>query len=133
MAYSNNARGLVNDYANLRSIPALLSTVFVMAGLYQFGAVNQFTIVWLNNYTITGQHAVIASMASYLVAFASSETRSFTQYRDAEKVLIAVGPSLVLAEQYTTEVTDLLLKLGDPLGMQIAFVLSVVSWGVAVR
>ncbi|QZP39838.1 hypothetical protein [Halobaculum magnesiiphilum] len=133
MAYRNQASGLVSDYANLRTIPAMLSVVFVIGGLYQFGGISDVTLTWLSSYTLTGQHAVVASMATYAVAFASSETRALDRYETWEKVAIALGPALILGEQYTTEVTDLLTKIGDPLGMQIAFVITVVSWGVAVR
>ncbi|AHF22113.1 gp3 [Haloarcula hispanica pleomorphic virus 2] len=133
MSYSNKASGMLGDYANLRTLPAMLSVVFVIGGLYQFGGISDVTITWLSSYTLTGQHAVVASMGTFLAAFASSETRSFDRYEDWEKVMIAAGPLLILGEQYTTEVSDFLIGLGDPLGMQIAFLVTVVSWGVAVR
>jgi hypothetical protein len=40
---------------------------------------------------------------------------------------------VILGDYLTTEVTDLLMGFGDPLGMQIAFVATLASWTVAVR
>jgi hypothetical protein len=132
-SYDNRMTGMLGDYAHLRTLPAMLSVVYVLAGLYQFGGVSDVTLVWLSNYTLTAEHATFASIGTFLVAFASSETKAFDMYEDWEKVAIALGPVVIIGEQYVTEISNLLLDLGDPLGMQVAFLLTVVSWGVAVR
>jgi hypothetical protein len=135
MSYSNSARGMLSDYANLRTIPAMMSVAFVIGSLYQFGGISDVTLTWLSStgYTLTGTHSVMVSIGVFLAAFASSETRSFQRYEGWEQAAIAAGPLVILGEQYTTEVTDLLLSIGDPLGMQLAFLTTVISWGVAVR
>lgn len=133
MAYSNRASGMLSDYANLRTLPAMLSVVFIAASMYQFGGVSDITLVWLNNYSLSGTHAVFASIGTYAVAFASSETKALDHYEDWEKAAIAAGPVVIVGQNYITAIDDLLIGFGDPLGYQIAFVLTIVSWGVAVR
>ena len=123
----------VSNYANIRTIPAMLSVVFALSSLYQFGGIATVELVWLSNYTLTAEHAAIASIGTYVVALASSETKSFEYYETWEQLVIALGPVIILGDYLTAEVTDLLMGLGDPLGYQIAFVLTIVSWTVAVR
>jgi hypothetical protein len=125
--------GLVKDYANIRTVPAFLSIAYALASLYQFGGIASVELVWLSNYTLTAEHAVITSMGTFVVALASSETKSFEMYETWEQAAIALGPAVILGDYLTTEVTDLLMGLGDPLGMQIAFVATLASWTVAVR
>lgn len=124
---------MLGDYATLKTLPAILSVAFVVASLYQFGGIAQVELVWLSNYVLTQEHAVLASMAVYVAAFASSETKRFEAYEDWEKVAIALGPVVILGDQYVTEVHDFFINLGDPLGLQIAFLVTLVSWAVAVR
>lgn len=124
---------VVSNYANIRTIPAMLSVVFALASLYQFGGIATVELVWLSNYTLTAEHSVIASMGTFIVALASSETKSFEYYETWEQGVIALGPIVIVGDYLTAEVTDLLVGLGDPLGYQLAFVLTLVSWTVAVR
>lgn len=136
MAYSKSSlSGIASDYAHLRTLPALLSVVFAVASLYQFGGIAAVELTWWGGYTLTTEHATLMSAVVYGVAFMSSETRRFDNYQDWEKVAIAAGPVVILGNEYMTEVNDFLVDLGgaDPLGMQVAFFLSIISWGVAVR
>lgn len=139
MATSNSyTDGLLDDYMNIRSLPAMLSVVFIIAGLYQFGALAGLELTWLagsdgGNYLLTSQHAIIGSIGAYLVAFMSSQTKRFENYDQWEQVMILAGPAIILGDQYVTAVHDFLISLGDPLGLQVAFLVTVVSWGVAVR
>lgn len=131
-SYQNRAGDMVSDYANIRTVPAMLSTLYIIAGLFQFGAIPPLEVLWLN-YTLTTQHSLIISLGAYTAAFASSETKRFENYMTWEKVAIALGPALILGNESVPQVNDLLLELGDPLGMQVAFVVTLVSWGVAVQ
>ncbi|AXG11704.1 hypothetical protein [Haloplanus rubicundus] len=124
---------LVSNYANIRTIPAMLSVVFAVASLYQFGGIATVELVWLSNYTLTTEHAAIASLATYVVALLSSETKSFEYYETWEQLMIGLGFAVILGDYLTTEVTDLLMQLGDPLGYQIAFVVTILAWTVTVR
>lgn len=133
MSYSNMANGVMDDYLNAKNVPMILSGAFLFASLYQFGGVGTITFNWLSNYSLTADHAIMVSLGAWVFAFASSETKQFQYYDTWEKIAIALGPAVILGDYLTVEVTDLLLQLGDPLGMQLAFVASVVSWGVAVR
>jgi hypothetical protein len=136
MATSNRMGGMLKDYSHLRTLPAMLSVVYVVAGLYQFGGISDVTIMWLagsGGYTLTAEHAALASVLTFAIAFASSETKNFEQYETWEMAVIGSGPLLILGEQYVTEISDFLLDLGDPLGLQLAFVVTVAAWAVAVR
>jgi len=123
----------VRNYANIRTIPAMLSAVFAVASAYQFGAIAQIELVWLSNYTLTTEHAAIVSLATYVVALLSSETKSFEYYETWEQIVIGIGFVVILGDYLTVEVTDLLMELGDPLGMQVAFIATIVAWTVTVR
>ncbi|CQR53822.1 hypothetical protein [Haloferax massiliensis] len=131
--YSQGLGGLASDYAMLRTIPALLSVVFVATGLYAFGGISDITITWLSNYTLTSEHATLGGILVYAVAFMSSETKSLEHYEPWEMAFIVASPAVILGWQYVTEIKDLLLGLGDPLGAQVAFLITVVGWAVAVR
>lgn len=126
------ARSRASDYAKLRTLPAMLSVAFVVASLYQFGGISTVDLAWLD-YTLTTEHSVLVSVGVFALAFMSSETRQLENYETWEAVLIASAPAVILGEQYVTEVSDLLMEIGDPLGMQVAFLLTIIGWGVAVR
>lgn len=132
MAYSKGISESLSDYTHLRTLPALLSVAFVIAGLYQFGGISDVTLVWLNDYTLTTQHAMFAAIGSYALAFASSETKSFDAYEDWEKVAIAAGPVVILGNEYVQFVSDF-INTTSSVGPIVAFLVTVVAWGVAVR
>jgi hypothetical protein len=132
MSYQNRASDMVSDYMNIRSLPAMLSVAFVAASLYQFGGITTVELPWLS-YTLTTQHSLLISLGAFAAAFASSETKQFEYYEDWEKIAIALGPAVILGNEYLPAVNDFLTSLGDPLGMQLAFFATVVSWGVAVQ
>lgn len=132
MSYQKRASGMVSDYMNVRSLPAMLSVAFVAASLYQFGGITTVQLPWLS-YTLTTQHSLLVSLGAFAAAFASSETKSFEYYEDWEKVAIVAGPAVILGNEFFQPVNDFLISLGDPLGMQLAFIATVVSWGVAVQ
>ncbi|ACV47084.1 MULTISPECIES: hypothetical protein [Halomicrobium] len=134
--YKNRVSDMASDYMNIRSLPAMLSVGFILASLYQFGGISDVTLTWLadsGGYTLTNQHAIMVSLGAFAAAFASSETKRFEHYERWEQVAIAAGPGVILGQQYVTEVNDFLLSLGDPLGMQLAFGATILSWGVAVQ
>lgn len=122
----------LDDYITMQDIPAGLSALYLFAGLYQFGGISSITFEWIN-YSITMEHAVWVAVAAYAVAFMSSRTKQFENYEGWEQFLILLGPGAILGQHYVTAVNDLLVNIGDPLGYQIAFVVTVASWGVAVQ
>ena len=132
MAYSKGVGDTLSDYTHLRTLPALLSVVFVVAGLYQFGGISDVTLTWFSNYTLTTQHAMFTAIGAYALAFASSETKSFDRYEDWEKVAILSGPVVIVGNEYVQFVTDLINTTSN-VGPIVAFLLTVVAWGVAVR
>lgn len=132
MSYSNRANSLMDDYMNIRSLPAALSVAFVGASLYQFGGIAEISLPWIS-YTLTTQASLMVSLGAFLVAFMGSETKRFENYESWEQAAIIAGPAVILGNEYVTEVNDFLMNLGDPTGYQLAFVLTVVSWGVAMQ
>ncbi|TKX48025.1 hypothetical protein EXE49_16755 [Halorubrum sp. ASP121] len=130
-SYSRSMGDTLSDYTHLRTLPALLSVVFVLAGLYQFGGISEVMLTWLD-YTLTAQHATFISLAAYAIAFASSETKQFESYEDWEKVAIALGPVVIVGYQYVPMIADL-INTSSNLGPIVAFLATVVAWGVAVR
>lgn len=131
MAATRAVSGKLDDYSQLRTLPALMSVAFVLASLYQFGGISQVELTWLD-YQLTQGHAVLVSIGSFAIAFMSSETKSFERYDDWEQGLIAAGPLLILGDQYVPFVSNQLANFGEA-GMIVAFLVSAASWGVAVR
>jgi len=131
MAHRNSMKGTLSDYSHLRTVPAMMSIFFALASLYQFGGIAQVELVWLG-YTLDTMHAMLISLGTFMVAFASSETKEFDRYEDWEKVTIAAGPALILGTEYVSEVSDIVMNSGDMVAAA-AFFVTVASWGVAVR
>jgi len=132
MAYNRSSvKGLAADYSHLRTLPALLSLIYGVASFYLFGGTPELYLSWFD-YTLTTQHAMIASLAIFAIAFMSSETKSLAAYHDWEKVLIGVPPIVMLAHQYTQIVPDAMAQY-DPWLAIVMFLLSLVGWSVAVR
>ncbi|MDB2261554.1 hypothetical protein PM035_08225 [Halorubrum ezzemoulense] len=130
-SYSRTMSDTLSDYTHLRTLPALLSVVFVLAGLYQFGGISEVMLTWLD-YTLTSEHATFIALGAYAIAFASSETKQFESYEDWEKVAIAVGPLVIVGYQYVPQIADI-INTSSNLGPILAFLATVVAWGVAVR
>ena len=128
----NSMNDVVNDYKNLRTIPALLGIVFAVASLYQFGGIATVELMWGLNYTLTTEHAMFLSLGTFVVAFASSETKDFEMYADWEKGMIAAGPLLLIGHQYSTFLSNQFVT-HDPVLPVIGFLISVAAWGVAIR
>lgn len=129
----NTLSSTVDDYANLRSLPAIISAIFVAMSLYQFGGISGIELTWFGGYTLTSQHAALGGMVIYAIAFMSSETKSFDHYDDWEKVALGIVPVLTIGYQYVDAVPNFLAAIGDPLGSQLAFAACLFGWFVAVR
>ncbi|WP_281193975.1 hypothetical protein [Halorubrum sp. F4] len=129
--YGNSVGSALSDYTHLRTLPALLSVVFVLAGLYQFGGISEVMLTWID-YTLTSEHATFISLAAFAAAFASSETKALDHYEQWEQIAIAAGPILIGGYQYVDQIANLVNTTSN-LGPILAFIVTVVSWGVAVR
>jgi hypothetical protein len=121
----------VQDYTQLRTLPALLSVAFVLSSLYSFGGISQFSLDWVG-YEIQKSDATHVSLIVLLVAFASSETRDYTEYQLWEQVAIAASPVIIMTHQYLTTVEQF-INSNQPEAGLIAFGITLFSWGVAVR
>ena len=123
---------MMNDYLNLRTLPAAIGIVFAVASLYLFGAISGLTFGWGIEYQITDSHALWVSLGAYLLAFASSETRSFEKYERWEQGVIAAGPLLMLASQHWAWLVDT-MAANSPHFAIVAFLISFASYGVLVQ
>jgi len=130
-SYSRTMSDTLSDYTHLRTLPALLSVVFVLAGLYQFGGISEVMLTWLD-YTLTSEHATFIALGAYAIAFASSETKQFESYERWEQIAIAAGPLVIIGYQYVPQIADI-INTSSNLGPILAFLATVVAWGVAVR
>ena len=130
-SYSRTMSDTLSDYTHLRTLPALLSVVFVLAGLYQFGGISEVMLTWLD-YTLTSEHATFIALGAYAIAFASSETKQFESYERWEQIAIAAGPLVIIGYQYVPQIADI-INTSSNLGPIVAFLATVVAWGVAVR
>ena len=130
-SYSDSMGNVLSDYTHLRTLPALLSVVFIISGLYQFGGISEVLLTWID-YALTAEHATFISLAAYAIAFASSETKQFDSYEQWEQVAIALGPVIIASYQYVPQVADV-INTSSNLGPIVAFLATVVAWGVAVR
>ncbi|WP_254764117.1 hypothetical protein [Natrinema marinum] len=120
----------MNDYSQLRAVPALLGMLFSIFGLYQFGAFSTLTIAWFD-YTIQTTHVMLGSLAIFAVAFMSSETKSFEHYDEWEQAMIAASPVLIVGYEHISFITDL---VNTSTWTQIlAFLIVAGGYGVAMR
>jgi hypothetical protein len=133
MSVVSDLQRTVDNYRNMRTIPAYLSAAFVALSLYQFGGIDPIVVKWFGGYTLETSHAVLGSLGTWAFAFMSSRTKEFQSYDPWEQAVIGLGPVLIVGYEYFSEVNDILLELGDPLGYQVAFMMTIISWGVAVR
>ena len=122
---------IVGDRAQLRTIPALLSLLFAMSALFQFGGLAAPQFLWLD-YTMTTLHATGISAVSYLVAFMSSETRQWQNYAKGEQILIFLSGAVIVGQQFVPVVSNTISSAGIAGGI-FAWLLSLIGWGVAIR
>ena len=120
----------VRQYTQLRTIPALLSVFYVIASLYAFGGISAITFQWVG-YTLDNTTALLGSLLVFALAFASSETKEFQYYSQAEQILIAAGPAVMLLNFFLDPVSAFVMS---SMVTQIsAFAIVTISWGVAVQ
>lgn len=127
----SSVKGALGDYASLRTIPALLSVLFALSTMYQFGGLSQPSFQWLG-YQMTGAHAMLISLGSYIVAFASSETKEFKNYATGERVLIALSMVIVFGQQQIVTISEMMAAHQPAAGM-VAYLLVMLGWVVAIR
>jgi len=129
-SYSNSMGDALSDYTHLRTLPALLSSCSSSPDSTSSG-ISEVMLTWID-YTLTAEHATFISLAAYAIAFASSETKQFESYEQWEQVAIALGPIIIAGYQYVPQLADL-INTSSNLGPIVAFLATVVAWGVAVR
>jgi hypothetical protein len=129
---SSRASSLLSDYRQINTIPASVSALFLVSSLYLFGGMGTVNVEWIS-YTLSTQHALMVTLGAYVVAFMSSATDDFRDYMGWEQFFIVAGPAVTAGWEYVAQFHDFMIGLGDPLGAQIAFAITVLSWGVIAR
>lgn len=128
---TNQVTSTIGDYAQLRTLPAALGLAYLLASLYQFGGIEDVHIQWVS-YELTNFDAMLVSILSILVAFASSETLTFTRYERWEQIAIVAGPALIMTHQFLPTVEQFITANQPEAGI-IGFAISAFSWAVMVR
>lgn len=106
MATKTGFGRMIDDYKNLRTIPAMLGMVFFVATIYQFGGISEVHVQWFD-YTLSQQHALFVSLGVLVLAFASSETKAFEYYSKTEQGIIVLAVALMILHNYSDQVYDL--------------------------
>lgn len=112
---SNSLGGHLEDWGQLRTIPAVIGMAAFLTTIFFYGAFGNepLEFAWFD-YQLTDTHAVGATLGIYAIAFASSETRDFSLYETWEQALIAAGPVLMAATWYSDRVHEYVFMTADP-------------------
>lgn len=130
MDYSNS-KGLLSDYAQLNTLPALSGVLFAISSGVQFLGVSiSMTIPWA--YTFDPSHGLVVSLVVMVIAFASSSTKDWRQYESYEQGAVALAVILMVGNEYLIEVSDLIVN-NNPTAGTLAFLVTVVAWGILAR
>ncbi|MDZ7729918.1 MAG: hypothetical protein U5K37_01235 [Natrialbaceae archaeon] len=116
----------------LRTIPAIIASVFVITVAYTFGAIAPIEVLWYD-YTLTGSHAMWLSVGTYILAFMSSETKAFDFYRRWEQLLIVAGPVLLGLYTYHPWTAEFINTTAPPWAQIGAAVVTYVGYLVATQ
>lgn len=116
--------------AVIRTIPALAGLVFAAASAVQF--LDAQIALGVVNWSFKPAMALVVSLASLLVAFASSNTRNWEHLENAEKSLVAVALLIMTTHQYVPTV-ELAISNNQPWAGFIAFMSGMIAWGVLAR
>jgi len=127
MAYS---RGLVSDYKQLNTIPAIVGIVFAIAAGVQFLQLHITLGLW--GYTFPTDQAMLVSLGSLVVAFASSETKDWHHYESYEQAIVGGAVVVTVGAQYISEIGNVLTN-NQPVAGVVAFAISMAAWGVLSR
>jgi len=120
-------------HRDLNTVPALFGILFAVAAAVQFlGATISVAPTADLSYTLEGTHAVGLSLVSLLVAFASSDTRSFEHYETWEQGAVALGALAIIGTEYVTEISDFLANNQPYTGLAM-FAIGMMAWGILSR
>jgi hypothetical protein len=112
------------------SVPAIAGLVYAAAAAVQF--LDAQIALGVIDWTFQPELALLVSLAALVVAFASSETRNWAHYDNAEQALIALNILIMLSHQYTQTVATAVSN-NQPLAGAVAFGIGMVAWGVLSR
>lgn len=127
---TNNSNGMLADYTQLNTIPAMSGILFALAAAVQF--LDATFSLGIITYTFDPAHALLVSLGVLVVAFASSDTNDWRMYETYEQALVGLAVLLMVGAEYVTEVNDLLVNNSPTAGI-IAFFVSMGAWGVLAR
>lgn len=122
---------LAGNYMEINTVSALLGIVFAISAAVQYlGAT--ISIEHPMSYSYPTEHALLVSFVVLLLAFATSETRSWDYYEGWEKLVVGVTVVGMIAAEYIAEVGTIVTN-NQPWAGTIMFALGVVAWGILSR
>lgn len=131
MATSN--RGMLSNYTQLNTIPALTGILFATGAAVQFlGASITIAPAADMSYTFEASHALLVSLVTLVIAFASSDTKDWRYYETYEQATVGVAALFMVGAEYLVEISDLITNNEPTMGI-VAFVVSMAAWGVLAR
>lgn len=123
----------MTEYAQLNTIPALAGIIFATGSAVQFlGASITIAPSADLSYTFAANEALLVSLVSLVVAFASSDTKDWRHYETYEQALVGVAVVAMVGTEYLTEISDLVVNNEPTVGI-LFFGLSMGAWGVLSR
>lgn len=127
---ATRSRSAYAKYADLNTVPAVMGIVFAVTAAVQFlGATISFTTPV---YTFDPTHALVLGLVVLIVAFASSDTKDWRHYETWEQGAVALAVLLMVGNEYLVEIQDILTQ-NSPHAAYIAFVVSMMAWGILSR
>jgi hypothetical protein len=114
----------------IRTVPALAGLVFAAASAVQF--LDAQIALGVLDWSFKPALALVVSLGSLLVAFASSNTRDWEHLENAEQATVAVALLIMLTHQYTPTVETAIAN-NQPWAGFVAFMSGMIAWGVLAR
>ena len=112
------------------TVPAIAGLLFSAAAAVQF--LQAEVSLGLLNWSLEPGIALLVSLSSLVVAFASSRTRDWRLYSTSEQSIIALAILIMVSHQFSPTVA-LAVQNNQPFSGVLAFSMGIVSWGILAR
>jgi len=123
--------GIMENYTQLNTIPALAGVLFMISSAVQFLGMS-ISIAQPISYTFPSEHAMVVSLLVLIVAFAASDTRSYEFYETWEQLTVVIAVAGMISVEYVSEVATILTN-NPTWGGTAMFVVSVAAWAILSR
>jgi len=114
----------------IKTVPALAGLIYAAAAAVQF--LDATIALGVLDWQFQTDHAMLVSLAALVVAFASSETKNWSNYDAWEQAIIGLAILIMVSHQFVSPVTTGIAN-NQPLTGAFAFMSGMVAWGVLAR